>query len=178
MGAPNRENAVSSRDEILAAIRRADVPPSPRAAPVSAAPIEGPLLERFVTVLRQVGGHSVVRHRDQPLHDVVASFAEPGTASTVVRGRFGVAENGSVYVDAADLGERTDVVRSEHLVLVIPVVAIVATMHEAVRQIPPGSGCGWFLSGPSKTADIEQSLVIGAQGARTLHVILEDVDAA
>jgi len=60
----------------------------------------------------------------------------------------------------------------------IPVVAIVATMHEAVRQIPPGSGCGWFLSGPSKTADIEQSLVIGAQGARTLHVILEDVDAA
>jgi L-lactate dehydrogenase complex protein LldG len=51
--------------------------------------------------------------------------------------------------------------------------AIVPTMHEAVRRIPAGSPCGWFLSGPSKTADIEQSLVIGAQGARALTVVLE-----
>ncbi len=76
-------------------------------------------------------------------------------------------------MDAADLGDRADVVRGEHLVIVIPATAIVATMHEAVRLIPVGSSCGWFLSGPSKTADIEQSLVIGAQGARTLHVILD-----
>jgi len=50
---------------------------------------------------------------------------------------------------------------------------LVPTMHEAMRLMPAYSLCGWFLSGPSKTADIEQSLVIGAQGARTLHVLID-----
>jgi hypothetical protein len=165
---------MNSRAGILAAIRNANVAAAPIAIPVMPAPIEEPLVDRFVAVLEQVGGRSAIRRPDQSLHGVVAALTDPESPSTVVRGRFGVAENGSVYVDAADLGDRTDVVRGEHLVLVIPATAIVATMHEAVRLIPPGSRCGWFLSGPSKTADIEQSLVIGAQGARTLHVILEE----
>ncbi len=114
-----------------------------------------------------------MRGSDESLHDLATSLSQPGTASTIIRGRFAVAENGAVYVDAADLGARTDVVAAEQLIVVVPVAAIVATMHEAVRRIPGDSRCGWFLSGPSKTADIEQSLVIGAQGARTLHVILE-----
>jgi L-lactate dehydrogenase complex protein LldG len=46
-------------------------------------------------------------------------------------------------------------------------------MHEAMRLLPADSACGWFLSGPSKTADIEQSLVFGAQGSRTHHVIFD-----
>ena len=173
MGATHRSPFVNARTDILAAIRRAGVPAAPAAASVTPAPVEGPLLDRFVAVLHMVGGRALLRRPSQSLHDVVASLAEPGNPGTVVRGQIGVAENGSVYVDAADLGDRTDVVRPEHLVLVIAATAIVATMHEAVRRVPAGSRCGWFLSGPSKTADIEQSLVVGAQGARTLHVILE-----
>jgi L-lactate dehydrogenase complex protein LldG len=46
-------------------------------------------------------------------------------------------------------------------------------MHEAMRLMPADSACGWFLSGPSKTADIEQSLVFGAQGSRTHRVIFD-----
>ena len=164
---------MNARDEILAAIRRAAVPPSPPAVPVACPPVGGPLLHCFMDMLQRVGGHGVVRHPDQSLHDIATGLSQSGAVSTMVRGRFAVAENGSVYVDAADLGARTDIVDAEHLVIVVPVANVVATMHEAVRQIPPGSRCGWFLSGPSKTADIEQSLVIGAQGARTLLVILE-----
>ena len=165
---------MNARAEILAAIRRASVPLAAVAARVAPEPIVGSQLDRFVAVLEQVGGKSVIRGPGQSRHDVIAAVTQPGSSCTVIRGRFGVAENGSVYVDAADVGERTDVVRPEHLVLVIPASAIVSTMHEAVRLIPAGSRCGWFLSGPSKTADIEQSLVVGAQGARTLHVILEE----
>ena len=164
---------MNARVEILAAIRRAAVPVSPPAQSVARPSIAGPLLDRFLVALQQVGGKGVVRNSDRSLHDLATSLSQPGTASTMVRGRFAVAENGAVYVDAADLGARSDIVDAEQLIVVVPVAAIVATMHEAVRQIPGDSRCGWFLSGPSKTADIEQSLVIGAQGARTLHVILE-----
>jgi len=164
---------MSARIDILAAIRRAAVPPSPAAAAVPRPLNAGPLLGRFLEMLQQVDGRGVVRSADQSLHDLVTGLTGVGTAATMIRGRFAVAENGAVYVDAADLGARTDMVDAEHLVVVVPVASIVATMHEAVRRIPADSRCGWFLSGPSKTADIEQSLVIGAQGARTLHVVLE-----
>ena len=163
---------MSARTDILDAIRRAAVPPAPVAASVTREP-DGPLLGRFLAVLQEVGGHGVVRRPDQSLHDVVRSLVAADQVGVVVRGRFAVAENGAVYVDAEDLGARNDVVRAEHLIIAVPETAIVATMHEAVRRIPATSHCGWFLSGPSKTADIEQSLVIGAQGARVLHVIFE-----
>jgi hypothetical protein len=163
---------VSARTAILEAIRGAAVPTAPPAAMVARGP-DGPLLEQFLAILEEVGGQGVVRHSDQSLHDVVRSLIAADQVAVVIRGRFAVAENGAVYVDAADLGDRTDVVRAEHLIVAVSASALVATMHEAVRLIPAISRCGWFLSGPSKTADIEQSLVVGAQGARTLRVVLE-----
>jgi L-lactate dehydrogenase complex protein LldG len=46
-------------------------------------------------------------------------------------------------------------------------------MHQAYEQISSADyGFGVFLAGPSKTADIEQSLVLGAHGARGLVVFL------
>ncbi len=46
-------------------------------------------------------------------------------------------------------------------------------MHEAMLEIENfNEGYGVFISGPSKTADIEQSLVIGAQGPLSLTVFL------
>ncbi|MGH7593196.1 MAG: LUD domain-containing protein [Gemmatimonadales bacterium] len=172
MGPSNRATVLSARSDILDAIRRAAVPAAPPAAMVRREPDAGPLLDRFLQALDQVGGHGVQRRPHQSLHDVASMLVGDGQSGTVVRGRFAVAENGAVYVDAADLADPIDILVAEHLLIVVPAGAIVATMHEAVRLIPPQSRCGWFQSGPSKTADIEQSLVVGAQGARTLHVIL------
>jgi L-lactate dehydrogenase complex protein LldG len=63
----------------------------------------------------------------------------------------------------------------QHLVLVIRAGSLVSNLHEAYRTIEVGrEGYGVFIAGPSKTADIEQSLVIGAHGARSLLVYLVD----
>lgn len=165
---------MNARDAILSSIRAAAVPPSAAAALVVPTGSTSDPLEQFLQALASVGGRGIVRRADQTIASVVADFAGVDRADmVVVPGRFAVAENGAVYVDAADLDARADIVRAEHLVLVVPAAALVPTMHEAVRLVPSGSACGWFLSGPSKTADIEQSLVVGAQGARTLHVIFD-----
>jgi L-lactate dehydrogenase complex protein LldG len=62
---------------------------------------------------------------------------------------------------------------TQHLALVLDRRRLVATMHQAYAQLTTGpGGYGMFVAGPSKTADIEQSLVIGAHGARSLVVFV------
>jgi hypothetical protein len=164
-----------ARAEILAAIRAADVPPMPAPAPMAGSTDVTDLHEQFLRTLARVGGTGAICEPTQVFEEVVSTLLGPGRHAVVVLpGRFAVAENGAVYVDADDLANRADVVLTTELVLVVPTSAIVATMHEAVRLVPPGSHCGWFLSGPSKTADIEQALVVGAQGAKTLLVVFRD----
>jgi L-lactate dehydrogenase complex protein LldG len=91
----------------------------------------------------------------------------------VVRGEFAVAENGAVWLTDARLKHRAILFITQHLVLVVPQAEIVDNMHQAYERLQfSGRGYGLFLSGPSKTADIEQSLVIGAHGARSLTVFL------
>jgi L-lactate dehydrogenase complex protein LldG len=62
---------------------------------------------------------------------------------------------------------------TQHLALVVSARELVADMHEAYRRVRfDGAGFGLFIAGPSKTADIEQALVIGAHGARSCSVFL------
>jgi L-lactate dehydrogenase complex protein LldG len=91
----------------------------------------------------------------------------------VIQGQFGVAENGAIWLTDADLGLRALPFITEHLVIVLSEDSLVSNMHEAYKRIgEQHSGFGLFIAGPSKTADIEQSLVIGAHGARSLRVVL------
>lgn len=91
----------------------------------------------------------------------------------VLPGQFAVAENGAVWVTDAGLKHRTIYFIVQHLALVVPAKEIVDNMHQAYERLAfSGRGFGAFVSGPSKTADIEQSLVIGAHGPRSLAVLL------
>jgi L-lactate dehydrogenase complex protein LldG len=61
----------------------------------------------------------------------------------------------------------------EHLALIIHSDSIVATLQDAYNKISNADyRLGTFIAGPSKTADIEQSLVLGAHGSKSLLVFL------
>ncbi|WP_423128742.1 LutC/YkgG family protein [Gaoshiqia sp. Z1-71] len=94
------------------------------------------------------------------------------TKTVIVGGQFGVAENGAIWLDESDFNNRLLPFVAEQLVIVLNKENIVANMHTAYQRINlENTGFGVFISGPSKTADIEQSLVYGAHGARTATVV-------
>lgn len=158
------------------------------------------LLQQFKTVLEGIGGKTMeisgwdavqemLQADLQEGKQIVNAIAELGTIDTnlatqkaeelasvqraFLKGGIAVAENGSIWVDEAAMVNRLLPFIAEHLVLVIEQKNIVATMHHAYQQVSSfDTGFGMFLAGPSKTADIEQSLVIGAHGARSLLVCI------
>ncbi len=94
---------------------------------------------------------------------------------TIARAEFMVAENGSVWVDGATLPHRVLLFIAQYLAIVVKRSEVVSNMHQAYERIEGfGSRFGVFVSGPSKTADIEQSLVLGAHGCRKLQVFVLD----
>lgn len=91
----------------------------------------------------------------------------------ILQSELGVAENGAVWLSDVELPVRVLPFITKHLVIVVSKDNIVPFMHQAYQKLEGNSvGYGVFLSGPSKTADIEQSLVIGAQGALSLTIFI------
>ena len=99
-----------------------------------------------------------------------------GTDVGIIRGQFGVAENACVWIPLPQtMKEKAICFISENLVILLPKSQIVNNMHEAYKRIKfdeTYDGYGTFISGPSKTADIAQVLVMGAQAARSATVLL------
>lgn len=90
-------------------------------------------------------------------------LAEVDTA--ILRGLLAVAENGAIWVTEKEMGNRLLPFIAQQLIIVVNEEAIVPTLHQAYEKIKVDeTGFGVFIAGPSKTADIEQSLVIGAHG--------------
>lgn len=91
----------------------------------------------------------------------------------VLPAEWAIAENAALWAATDSLIERTLYFISQHLAIVVRRDRLLNTMHEAYDRIDASAKrFGTFLSGPSKTADIEQALVIGAHGARSLTVFL------
>ena len=97
----------------------------------------------------------------------------------VIEGKIGVAENACVWIPQT-MKERAVCLASEQLVIILRRDAIVNNMHEAYERIAASEEYfkeykfGTFISGPSKTADIEGALVYGAQAARGVTVVISE----
>ncbi len=194
---------MSSREEILKAVRRQTV------APAELPALDGPWTTyddpcgKFVSVLESIGGQCVFVDSESEIVATLStqdSFAnakriyssveaieqanvdlttldDPHDLENVdyaiLRGEFCVAENGAIWVTGDGVPQRVIYFATQHLALVVRANEIVSNMHEAYQRLEfQDTSFGTFLSGPSKTADIEQSLVIGAHGSRSLTVFL------
>jgi L-lactate dehydrogenase complex protein LldG len=160
-------------------------------------------LEKYKTVLRSIGGdfvevkdYSAIIDFVKQNYDVkkrmittlpeLAEIAktdwlndEPHTLQnvelTLIKAHFGVAENSALWVTDDNMGQRIAAFIPQYLAIIVNQKDIVATMHQAYERIGKQEyGFGTFIAGPSKTADIEQSLVLGAHGARGLMVFIMD----
>ena len=90
-----------------------------------------------------------------------------------IKASIGVAENGSVWVKESQMVNRLLPFICQHLAIVLKKDTLVSTMHHAYQKINSfEDGFGVFIAGPSKTADIEQALVLGAHGPLTMTVFI------
>lgn len=188
---------MSSRDSILKAVQAAQPEKLPLPEVNITSTPKDPLLQ-FAEVLRGIGGAVIeVADKQAALHMLRDQFAGAGKVVhaqedraalsadsfdphsledvdlAIVEANLGVAENGAIWVTDADLPQRVLPFITQHLAVLLPRQSIVPTMHLAYEKIGSADyGYGVFIAGPSKTADIEQSLVLGAHGARTMQVYL------
>jgi L-lactate dehydrogenase complex protein LldG len=122
---------------------------------------------------------SAARLLETGLYEVTQPAADPhafrDVEVAVVAGCLGVAENGAVAVLGSDAPNRSLLFLAERLILLLELERIVPDLHAAFRALPDTALQAHHLtwiSGPSKTADIEQTLVLGAHGPRALAVFV------
>ncbi len=187
---------MNSKSHILSAIKNIDIEET-ELPEKYAWTFAGDLLDSFSKALKSVGGEFIKCENFNSALETALSLIDEKSNSfngfefplqtkwspqewndldfTIVSGKFGVAENGAVWVSEMDLPDRVLPFICKHLILLIPTDKMVSTMHEAYDKIQKDDyGYGVFISGPSKTADIEQSLVIGAHGPLAMTVISFD----
>ena len=144
--------------------------------------------EKFIDSLQKAGGR-VFFHRPANIQSIfkdakitldLTSDNRVGLTNlqkvdlTILKAEFGVAENGAVWINWNDEAHpRALLTISRYLAIYLERDKIFNNMAEAYSSLDFSNiSYGIFLSGPSKTADIEQSLVIGAHGATDLVLFL------
>ena len=91
----------------------------------------------------------------------------------IVEGELGVSENGAIWVTNTNSLVRALPFITNDLIIILDKNKLCLHMHQAYDMIETRNrDFGVFISGPSKTADIEQCLVVGAHGAMSLTVLL------
>ncbi len=191
-----------SKQNILTSIKSAKPSTSaqlPNIPPFN--PLKGDLIEIFINQISANAATVILLNQEQSLLDLITqkfpttktilSFI-PEIASTfqlseidhpkqlnnldlaILPGEVAVADNGAIWVSGNAFMPRVTPYITQQLVIIINRKNIVSHMDQAYEQINlTGLGFGVFISGPSKTADIEQALVIGAQGPLGLTVIIK-----
>jgi L-lactate dehydrogenase complex protein LldG len=192
---------MSSRDKILNAVKNNQpaLQPLPDLDAVNAI-VFNDTAAQFATVLKNIGGVTVPVSSISEISEYIQHTFNGGTGCistvagltgvsqleehtaphslqkidlAVMRAQFGVAENGAVWVTEAEYKIRALPFICNHLAVIIDKDNIVNTMHQAYERVANADyGFGVFIAGPSKTADIEQSLVLGAHGPKTMTVFI------
>lgn len=91
----------------------------------------------------------------------------------IFESQLAVAENSALWLSEDQLGIRVLPFITQHIIVIIQADYIVATMHDAYQKIAEHQyNYSTFIAGPSKTADIEQSLVLGAHGPRSMTIFI------
>jgi len=125
------------------------------------------LERRIITTVPELSDVAVLDWKNEDPHSL------QNVELTIIKAHFGVAENSALWVTDDILGQRIAPFIAQYLAIIVHKKDIVPTMQQAYERIGNQEyGFGTFIAGPSKTADIEQSLVLGAHGARGLIVFL------
>ncbi|APA93530.1 LUD domain-containing protein [Myroides odoratimimus] len=192
---------MSSRDQILNNIRRntKQVFDKPQMN-LSAIEFDDKLTQ-FIEVSKAVGGDAIILKEGEDINEVIRALypeakeiasvvngihlttLDPDSVESpndlnnvdlaIVEGAFGVCENGCIWLPQ-QLKHKALYFITQYLVIVLDRSKLVNNMHEGYKLITPSEkGFGVYISGPSKTADIEQALVVGAHGPKGLTVILK-----
>lgn len=191
---------MSSREEILKRVSQAQPALVPLPEPLPLTKEKGSL-EKFSQVLESIGGRTVLLNKEETVQQkikevfpackrVVSSiqsldlfflenFQELAGHSledvdiAIIEARLGVAENSAVWATEEDMKMRALPFIAENLVVILDAENIVPAMQDAYNLIGPDPyGFGVFIAGPSKTADIEQSLVLGAHGPKSMTIFI------
>jgi L-lactate dehydrogenase complex protein LldG len=189
----------NSKNLILENIRKNKPEPSPLPDIPDFALPEKDLTELFEETLVKVGGRIMQGLRPEEIKDQIRALypdaariwsGDPAILEStitveqdphqlesldlaIIKGDFGVAENAAIWVNEAALPQRVIAFITQHLIILLDKNQIMWNMHQAYAKLGSAlPGFCLFISGPSKTADIEQALVVGAQGPKSLTVIL------
>ena len=153
-----------SREAVLGAVRKAlsPRPAAPALPPFLAPPSFPDLAEAFLTALRAAGGTGEIS-------------SDPGRAAGATEADFGIAETGTVVEVSGPGRSRLASLLPEFHLVVLPVSRLRSGLGEVLSEIEsrgiPGAAVT-LITGPSRTADIEQVLTIGVHGPARLHVVL------
>lgn len=154
--------------------------------------------DKLVEMGRELGWTRLAFHEDSMLMPIVSRFGASNPSASLLRVDSGydkmvleqaqvgltvcellVAQTGSVCVTSAQSGGRVLSVLPEHHVVVAYRSQIVGDLSDAYAELARRYPKGYpsmisFITGPSRTGDIERILVLGAHGPKRLTVLLVD----
>ncbi|HEY1009660.1 MAG TPA: LUD domain-containing protein [Daejeonella sp.] len=192
---------MNSREAILAAVKKNQPALSPLPDISMFKVVEADIASRYTEVFTGIGGQVIAvselehikpllsEHFDisrrtvtalpelSDVAELINTEVDPHSFDDVelaiIRARLAVAENGAVWLTESVMGQRIIPYICQHLAVVVTEDSLVSTMHDAYEKIASGDyGFGGFIGGPSKTADIEQALVLGAHGPLSMTIFL------